>query len=348
MLLLLLACADPATPSVDLVTELTSPGPYAVGYRQDSVTYDDPDGPRTLRLALWYPSQDERGRDVAYLDAFDAPGVWEDAGPAAGTFPLVVFSHGHRGYAESSGFLMQHLASHGFVVAAPDHTGNTTFDDADRRTDIYYQRPLDISALIDHMLALPADDPLQSLPREPVIAIGHSFGGYTLHALAGAEYDLDTLRLVCEDGTGNPSFCGELDGAALARFAAGFHDARIAAFIPMAAGDYGLFNQGLTAARGPILMMSGTLDPNADGPLIWEALRAEGRLHLSLIGGGHQTFTDFSGILEDTEGLMDPSEGFRVINAWALAYARVHCGDARPQPLLDGEVSVSANAVLQP
>lgn len=347
MLLLLLACAEEPVETVDLVTELTSPGPYAVGYRVSEVRYEDPDGERVLRLALWYPSSDKSGHDAEYLDALEAPGVWEDAQPASGSFPLVVFSHGHRGYAENSGFLMQHLASHGWVVAAPDHTGNTTFDDEYRHTNIYYQRPLDISAVIDHMLALSADDPLHGLPRQPIVAMGHSFGGYTLHALAGATYDLEQLLPACADGTGNPNFCGELDEAAQARFAAGFFEDRISAFIPMAAGDYGLFGPGLATAQGPILMMNGTLDPNTELPLIWEGLQGEDREHLTILGGGHQTFTDFSGILEHMDGLIDPEEGFRIIDAWALAWARVYTGDESPRPLLDGEVSVSDSAEIE-
>ena len=34
---------------------------------------------------------------------------------------------------------MSFMASHGYVVAAPDHTGNTTFDGSSRDTSIYYQ-----------------------------------------------------------------------------------------------------------------------------------------------------------------------------------------------------------------
>src|SRR4051812_10857928 len=49
--------------------------------------------------------------------------AYENA-PAASTpgkYPLVVFSHGYAGYPEQSVTLTSHLASWGFVVAAPDH-----------------------------------------------------------------------------------------------------------------------------------------------------------------------------------------------------------------------------------
>ena len=49
-----------------------------------------------------------------------------DAAPAdLSPCPLVVFSHGNSGLRRQSTFLTTHLASWGFVVAAPDHTGNT-------------------------------------------------------------------------------------------------------------------------------------------------------------------------------------------------------------------------------
>jgi predicted dienelactone hydrolase len=50
-------------------------------------------------------------------------GAYQDAPAAAqpGNYPLVVFSHGFAGYPEQSVSLTTHLASWGFVVAAPDH-----------------------------------------------------------------------------------------------------------------------------------------------------------------------------------------------------------------------------------
>lgn len=47
---------------------------------------------------------------------------------APGPFPLVVYSHGNGGLRYVSAFLTEHLASHGFIVVAPDHVGNTAID----------------------------------------------------------------------------------------------------------------------------------------------------------------------------------------------------------------------------
>ena len=71
--------------------------------------------------------------------------------------PLLVFSHGNSGYRQQSTFLTTHLASWGFVVAAPDHVGNTfgemlalKTDEARRSAHLRArsQRPIDLLATI--------------------------------------------------------------------------------------------------------------------------------------------------------------------------------------------------------
>ena len=157
---LLFAChgtdlpADPTTDPIATVDELAAPGPYRVGHRQTEVNYVDPMGAsRTLRTSVWWPTEATTGAQSTYWNGAvpAGAGVFEEAPIATGSFPLAVFSHGHQGYAENSSFLMEHLATHGWIVAAPDHTGNTTLDGGDRVTAIYYQRPADISAVNDFM-----------------------------------------------------------------------------------------------------------------------------------------------------------------------------------------------------
>ena len=213
----------------DLISLLDTRGPHAVGFRSDTITYVVPGQaePREVRMSIWYPATSTDGEEVAYQDIFSAPDVWEDASPVSGPYPTLVYSHGHQGYAEASGLLMAHFASHGWLVAAPDHTNNTTWDGSNRDTEIYYQRPLDISAVLDHLEALPQSDPLAGANTEETIAIGHSFGGYTTFALGGATYAMDDLRDECASGTGPSSFCSTMTPEKEALFEAGFYDARI-------------------------------------------------------------------------------------------------------------------------
>ena len=57
------------------------------------------------------------------------------AEPPPDGWPIALFSHTSAGHRRQSSFLCRHLASHGYVVAAVDHTGNTArdYEEATRR-----------------------------------------------------------------------------------------------------------------------------------------------------------------------------------------------------------------------
>lgn len=334
------ACTDPELPpepAVDPLVLLSEPGPWGVGWREESVTWTEPglqDTPRTDRLSVWFPTEAETGDEVRYQGAFPAPGILGGVAPVAGPHPLAVFSHGHQAYAESSGFLMAHLASHGWWVVSPDHTDDTTWDGDERETAIYWQRPLDLVAVLDH-----AEETLP-IAGDPVL-IGHSFGGYTAHALAGAVFAIDTIAPACADGTDDSPFCSTMTDAQADRFRTGFADDRFAAVIAMAPGDWRLFGDGLGAIDVPELLMTGGLDPGADGDAIWADLDGAHDVRVDIPTAGHNGFTDFSGAL-DPPGSIDPEEGFRIVRTHALAFARMHgLGDEVGAPLLDGSIAVS-------
>lgn len=354
-MLFLLSCQpdgiveEPPTPN--LLEYLTEPGDFAVGYRSDEVIYTvgDTGESRTLRVALWYPSTGPGGTEVSYQGLFAAPDVWENATAASGPYPVMVYSHGHQGYAEASGRLMAHFASHGWLVAAPDHTNNTTWDGSNRDTEIYYQRPLDISATLDHLTDLPSSDPLAGGETNQAIAIGHSFGGYTTYALAGAEYAMDILGPACDDGTGPGAFCSTMNETKKTYFRTGFYDDRLLGIVAMASGDYDLFQaDGLDALKIPVMHMTGELDPAASSTneLYWNDLSGKGHHRVHILGGGHQTFTDFSGILEQLEGLIDAEEGDKIVRVYALAFAQEFLGLGDRQEILGGIKPVSDSAQI--
>jgi predicted dienelactone hydrolase len=330
--------------------EVGERGPHAVGFRVEELTYESLLGPRSLRLALWYPTEADAGEDVRYNGIMEAPGVLGDAPPSADSAPLHVYSHGHQGYAEASGFLMEHLASHGMVVAAPDHTGNTTFDGSERETPIYYLRAHDISAVIDHLTE--GGSPGLTVDTAGITASGHSFGGYTLHALAGARYDEELIQ-DCLSGADTSAYCSTMTEADAEVLRGGLLDARIVAGLSMAPGDARLFGAaGLAELQWPVLHMTGSLDPQTGGVSeeLWSALDAadDGHHRVDIEGGGHQTFTDFSGVLESFDGLIEPERGFEIVRSYGLAWIAHQRGELDAGPLLSGEREVDAAVTVMP
>src|SRR5262249_57136346 len=98
--------------------------------------------------------------------------------------------HGNDGIRFQSFFFTAHLASHGYVVVSPDHRGNTFVDALVGIVDpnVAVNRPLDMSFLIDQFLAFDGESGnffANAIHPSRIGASGHSFGGYTVLALAG-------------------------------------------------------------------------------------------------------------------------------------------------------------------
>lgn len=141
-------------------------GPYPVGtqalFLVDTARTDPyaptPNAPRELMVQLWYPA--EPGTTAPPAPYLDQPAVAAEAlgrilglppvmlshvnlitlpsrlgvapDAAGGPYPLILFSHGWTGFRMQSSVLTEELASHGYVVAAIDHSyaaGFTAFPD---------------------------------------------------------------------------------------------------------------------------------------------------------------------------------------------------------------------------
>jgi predicted dienelactone hydrolase len=234
-------CASSAIADSGPVDPPDELGPYAVGHTAFDLVDADRDD-RPLEIRAWYPADpaDAVGDNTLYpliegLLYLPSENAIDDI-PVLDQFwmPLIVFSHGSGGLNIQSVRLMEMLASHGFVIAAPNHTGNTTLDDSATFEESAVDRPLDVSFVIDAMLARSFDfgDPFFLRIRPMVIGVaGHSFGGYTALAMP-AGYGVG----------GVPP------------------DPRVSAILPISAVTSLFADEELASIGIPTLLLGGTLD----------------------------------------------------------------------------------------
>jgi predicted dienelactone hydrolase len=217
-------------------------GPFDVGHARVELV-DPARQDRVLPTEIWYPADPGSavGDPTFYplLEPFGlTSAVAVDDIPATEAIlrPLVIFSHGSGSLNIQSLPLVETLASHGFFVAAPNHTGNTQTDQANGTTDpfdvIATNRPLDVSFVIDYMLErgfTPGDSFFTKIHPFLIGVIGHSFGGYTALAVASGYQDVPP-------------------------------DRRVIAILPVSGAASILSDEELASIRIPTLFLGGTLD----------------------------------------------------------------------------------------
>ncbi len=146
---------------------------------------------RVLKTIVWYPAAS--GASGAPLDE-TLQGVKDAEMTSKGLpLPVIMFSHGSGGEPWQSTYFTAFLASHGFVVVAPAHTGNATedchpsCDDVASAADSLLNRPDDILFVLRSFLKLSDDTSsmfFHTLDPARVGMSGYSFGGLTTLQLA--------------------------------------------------------------------------------------------------------------------------------------------------------------------
>ena len=336
--------SDLSEPVDPLSWAVDEPGPFGVGYQSITETYAPGAGveARTIRLDVWYPTEDESGITATYAVGTDVNAM-ENAVVAAPVhaqgFPVHVHSHGYRGFGATSAFLSRYLASHGWVTISPGHTQNTIIDHVDPLPiGHFFHRPMDVTAAIDALSeVVPESD------TSAVVLSGHSFGSYTTWAAGGATYDLENVAQMCATGEGI-----EDDGCTTeeeAMFATELSDPRVVATIPMAGkirrSWFG--SDGELSIGGPVLFFSGS----EDGVGQQDQFDQMGEIDFTWVeleGGCHQTFA-----LGACDSL-DVDLGFHVVQSLALAFARATVlddDDPRIADLLSGEETISEIAATR-
>lgn len=323
-------------------------GPFACGHRELTTTYTPLGGlpARTIPVHVWYPSNTATGDHPKYHAAFADTVAFDDVPPAppafASGYPVLVHSHGYKGFAGNSARLMCHLASHGWLAVAPEHVGNLINDTpAKLPLAIYVQRPLDVRASLDLVASLPSGDALAGKADLGHVGMsGHSFGSYTAWVVGGAAIDGGWMSAQCASGEITP--CSD---ALLAVLKGDLSEPRAKVVMPLAGAPNTEIGAGYDGAKVPVLQMDGSLnDVGNDVP--WGATNKKVDLTWVTVDGGcHQLFGLGNTIYGDAGCAVLPDEdGFALVHPWVLAYARYHVlGDrsAEVSGLVTGATSLS-------
>jgi predicted dienelactone hydrolase len=161
-----------------------------------------------LDVTVWYPAQ-AGGAPVMLGESvfFEGTPAMRDAPISKGKFPLILLSHGAglAGNPQAVAWIAGPLARQGFVVAAPQHPGNSGKNRSAAETMKLWLRPADLSATLD---AMEEDRFFQPhLDQGKVGALGLSMGGSTVLATAGARIDPKRLAGYCDSDALNASLC---------------------------------------------------------------------------------------------------------------------------------------------
>lgn len=257
-------------------------------------------------------------------------------------FPLIVISHGLASDRFALVYLAQHLASYGFAVVALEHPGSNS-----QRFQQYFaglagppeprefiDRPLDVKYVLDELQRLATFNPTLKgkINFQQVGAIGHSFGGYTVLTLAGANLNFAQLRKDCYPNRSlNLSLFLQCQAAELSPKNYSLQDNRIKAVMAINPINSSVLGEsGIKQIRVPVMLVTGSQDIFA--PTIPEQIRpftwlSEPNKYLLLI----ENATHFTALEESTptgnvlpvpSGLLgpDPAAAYSYLKAFSVAF----------------------------
>jgi predicted dienelactone hydrolase len=189
--------------------------------------------------------------------------------------PVIVLSHGLASDRQHFAATAKHLASHGFVAVTVEHPGSNLqkfkqllggstkemFDVSE-----FIDRPKDISYVLDD---LGRRFPGIANVRQAGI-IGHSLGGYTALALAGATIDFEYLTTECSKGIDavNTSLLLQCEALKLPRQSYNFRDPRIEFALAINPIDGSIFGpKGMSKIEIPVAIAASSEDVVASAVL---------------------------------------------------------------------------------
>ncbi|MBW4668999.1 MAG: alpha/beta hydrolase [Cyanomargarita calcarea GSE-NOS-MK-12-04C] len=262
-----------------------------------------------------------------------------------GASPVIVISHGVGDDRLAFNYLAQHLTSYGFAVAVLEHPGDNAkkfeqffagLSGSPEPTELI-NRPLDIKFALDELQGRSQSDPnLQGkLNLQQVGVIGHSLGGYTALAVAGANINFEEIRRFCaDDNSLNLSTLLQCRASDLIS-ANPLIDKRVKAIIALNPVSSVVLGQSeLSQIKVPVMMVAGSADivtpavPEQIRPFTW--LTTPNKYLVIVRNGTHFSLLSQASIDRNTlpvpPGLIgqNPAIARSYINALSVAFFKTH------------------------
>jgi predicted dienelactone hydrolase len=163
----------------------------------DRFDIDAPHRKSLVQGSVWYPAATRTyGAWIGGNAVFQATRVMLGAGVKQGNYPLIVLSHGTGGNMDGLSWLSSALSEAGIMVVGLNHPGSTSMDITPASAARVWERPLDISAAIDTILADPVFGP--HIDRDRIYTLGFSLGGVTALQSLGLQLDKSAYADYCE------------------------------------------------------------------------------------------------------------------------------------------------------
>ena len=303
--------------------DIRQPGDYKVQYKPTIFEIE-----RSRQTTIGFSDSYELKTDIYLPEGITKPA------------PMAVITHGFGSSQVNFDYLAEHLASHGYIVLVPEHIGsNTEYKEAFLRGETsvdvspieFYSRPQDITYLLNEV---EQDAELNQLINwEQVGILGHSFGGNTALAIAGAPINQERINQVCQENeiSLNISMLLQCRASGLPPVDTNLRDPRVKAVVaanPVTSTALGV--EGMGKIEIPTMMLAGSKDTTTPfiteqaHPFLW--LNTEHK-YLGVMAGGTHGY-----LLNDTEqeGLASifpnplPEVRRDYLKAMALSFFEVH------------------------
>ncbi|WP_254174810.1 alpha/beta hydrolase [Planktothrix pseudagardhii] len=225
--------------------------------------------------------------------------------------PVIVISHGLGSDRTTFKYLAEHLASHGYFVAVPEHLETSANGLANFLAgnapppgpEVFINRPLDITSVLNLLEQKAKNSEFPSpLLLNNVGVLGQSYGGYTALAVGGAGFNTRKINQECAESvnrqlTLNISILLQCQASSVANEGQNLKDERVKAIIAINPITSVVFGQeGMSQIKIPILMIGGSDDyiapavPEQIYPFSW--LTSPNKYLMLLERGTHFSFLE--------------------------------------------------------